>query len=89
VVGGGARPTPISKPTASFEDAPRAASILRDLETLERGILEGLKAIALTPEGLADLSVLLAEASEVLPQRGHGLPPSVEVRGGDRPLSPH
>jgi len=38
-----------------------AAPILRDLETLERSILEGLKALSLTPQAAASLGKTLSE----------------------------
>jgi hypothetical protein len=36
--------------------------ILRDLETLERSILDGLKALALTPQAAASLNLTLTRA---------------------------
>jgi len=39
----------------------KAAPILRDLETLERSILEGLKALSLTPQAAASLGKTLSE----------------------------
>lgn len=38
----------------------KAAPILRDLETLERSILEGIKALALTPQAAASLNLTLS-----------------------------
>jgi hypothetical protein len=38
----------------------KAAPILRDLETLERSILDGLKALSLTPQAAASLGLTLA-----------------------------
>jgi hypothetical protein len=38
----------------------KPAPILRDLETLERSILEGLKALALTPQSAATLGLTLS-----------------------------
>src|SRR5690242_3584308 len=40
----------------------KAAPILRDLETLERSILDGLKALALTPQAAASLNLTLTRA---------------------------
>jgi hypothetical protein len=40
----------------------KAAPILRDLETLERSILDGIKALALTPQAAASLGLTLAKA---------------------------
>ena len=42
----------------------KAAAILRDLSTLERSILEGLRALALTPQAAADFGVSLKKLSE-------------------------
>jgi hypothetical protein len=42
----------------------KAASILRDLTTLERSILDGLKALALTPQSAADLGLTLKRVQE-------------------------
>src|ERR1043166_1800472 len=40
----------------------KAAPILRDLETLERSILDGIKALALTPQAAASLNLTLSRA---------------------------
>ena len=42
----------------------KAAPILRDLSTLERAILEGLRALALTPQSAADFGVSLKKLQE-------------------------
>jgi hypothetical protein len=42
----------------------KAASILRDLSTLERSILESLRALALTPQAAADLGLTLKRVHE-------------------------
>jgi hypothetical protein len=42
----------------------KAASILRDLSTLERAILESLRALALTPQAAADLGLTLKSVHE-------------------------
>ena len=42
----------------------KGAPILRDLSTLERAILEGLRALALTPQSAADFGVSLKKLQE-------------------------
>jgi hypothetical protein len=39
----------------------KAAPILRDLTTLERAVLDGLRALSLTPQAAADLGLTLAK----------------------------
>jgi hypothetical protein len=43
----------------------KAAPILRDLATLERSILDGLRALSLTPQAAADLGLTLARTAQV------------------------
>jgi hypothetical protein len=48
---------------AGIEMVARSSSLLRDLATLERGLLAGLRALALTPQAAADLGLTWARAS--------------------------
>jgi hypothetical protein len=48
---------------AGIEMVARSSSLLRDLATLERALLAGLRALALTPQAAADLGLTWARAS--------------------------
>jgi hypothetical protein len=46
-----------------IEEVARSSSLLRDLATLERALLAGLRALALTPQSCADLGLTWARTS--------------------------
>jgi hypothetical protein len=48
---------------AGIDEVARSSSLLRDLATLERALLAGLRALALTPQAAADLGLTWARAS--------------------------
>jgi hypothetical protein len=46
-----------------IHEVARSSSLLRDLATLERALLAGLRALALTPQSCADLGLTWAKAA--------------------------
>jgi hypothetical protein len=48
---------------AGIDEVARSSSLLRDLATLERSLLAGLRALALTPQAAADLGLTWARTS--------------------------